>query len=1414
MIFISFALFLYPFAFKALLHCIAEQQGIKDPCDKMELFVSLLLSVLLDSGGSSTSTKTENYGLLVKKTEKGIGGFRNLQVGNLKDFLRKRFNFSFDEDSEETVFLTEKGHETFSNWIHRVNNSPDLRAAGISSTASRNSVTNTLAIGYHAQKVNDNNKVNSMSSKKQTPSKSSRKHIKSTERVRGGEEDVTEIESHYDVSQPKLTEDNTSKWITEVEKAREEVEEATGVNAETMKFLSKHLSEFDSRFGFFLIASSLPECDAEGYKGIVNIPWLRVFDFDCESRRRGLLLSVEQLIKSKRNLTISTLCEPTRKLSNRATDWLFMKGFADKPETVEDQTAMEWIAFHNKELQKLCMTIVDFCFCKKQAIFLVLWYDKHISSVDFLVGFLLLLTQNFNQKLDKLPMEIILCIPSQDAAESSKIRKLIGRLHLKEKTITISISAITRYLQSFEISNTLPQDKIKLPKRSEDEKVEYAFLDNSVLSWVADYVELLPLEEETAKTSGFSAGEAFVRGGTITWEEIRFGRIAVKREIQDEFLRKVKREYIDECKSTVIDIYHTPGGGGTTFGRQALWNLHKFAPCGVVIPSSSLTTSDLAERLELLHSLTQLPVVLLIDGGSQYEVDLLYANRTFAVIILHVQRYSVQDNSSRYEAGGPCYLSGRVTKREAKDLATLFSQFAPKSRNALFKLYRESKQGSHKQVFEFGLTAFNHEFKGVKSYVSGYLEPHNHEQELPNWKKIVLYLSILKFFGQTEMPRQVFSHLVESDYRFVTLDDVHQGQYFITESKDLDWRINYHAVAKEVIENLLGSGMQSPDVMSVSDAVKAKLHKHVIEFIHLLGDLHGELESETITKPIYNSILKRDSHDVDANDSIPKTKLSRLLENVEERYQLSVLQELVKAFPSAAEFHAHLGRYLSLVRKFDEADKSLQKALEIRTAEKAGSSPNKTDNVRGRIHHMFGNSLTKRILHAMKAEQLGKFSKSRYPKDSSFGIDKILPFARKAIENFAQGRKFIVTNRNYGYVGEAKVRLLVVEFAVKTISNCVERAFKNTLGKDKVKLAEFVRESHSVCDQLLVECHNIVPTKELSRVSDYTNCVSYFYQFFGLANTRLQSVWRDDDASIPMRRSSIATIKAKYFVSRANRKNVRLPSVYDVGEAEDINKIIGLHERTIKNVLEGNIRDVSISNDMQEWLDAVRHPLVEDRYHLEDVRCKVEQWNQKNEFGYSLFYLYVITFLSAISCPGKEMIRKQVLKLSDLHEQVRSRYKYIGLKRGSKEILANHKADTIRKLIPAHSAGWDKDAKKFKNSSGLKVCTGTVIQSDKPLIGFISLDADYVVPGKPFKVYFVPKPCGLYGSRFSHQKTRVEFFTGFSIGHGAEALQVKELIKRHCRRCGGSREIITLNQEPGFGSCTSCEYTDSFKFES
>lgn len=99
-------------------------------------------------------------------------------------------------------------------------------------------------------------------------------------------------------------------------------------------------------------------------------------------------------------------------------------------------------------------------------------------------------------------------------------------------------------------------------------------------------------------------GANFLRGGTLPWfvyyECDEGGYFDVKRDQMKTIVRDIKDWLISSSQSAILEVYHSPGAGGTTLSQRILWELHEDIPCVQIKSNIQSTMGDIVQHIKLL----------------------------------------------------------------------------------------------------------------------------------------------------------------------------------------------------------------------------------------------------------------------------------------------------------------------------------------------------------------------------------------------------------------------------------------------------------------------------------------------------------------------------------------------------------------------------------------------------------------------------------------------------------------------------------------------------------------------------------------------------------------------------------------------------------------------------------------------
>ena len=162
----------------------------------------------------------------------------------------------------------------------------------------------------------------------------------------------------------------------------------------------------------------------------------------------------------------------------------------------------------------------------------------------------------------------------------------------------------------------------------------------------------------------------------------------------------------------------------------------------IQVKKSISSMDDFIGRISFLHTKTHLPILILLDGSEETFIrQLLKCLKYVTYLIIYVKRHPYSPPKNERDPL-KFFLSGTVSKQESRKLSQIFSERcnSESKRSSLQRLNQDVQDGTNHNLYEFGMTAYLHEFKGVVSHVQGYLRlQDNPSKELQSWQKILGY---------------------------------------------------------------------------------------------------------------------------------------------------------------------------------------------------------------------------------------------------------------------------------------------------------------------------------------------------------------------------------------------------------------------------------------------------------------------------------------------------------------------------------------------------------------------------------------------------------------------------------------------------------------------------------------------------
>ncbi|MGW4852769.1 P-loop NTPase [Streptomyces sp. NPDC004288] len=422
--------------------------------------------------------------------------------------------------------------------------------------------------------------------------------------------------------------------------------------------------------------------------------------------------------------------------------------------------------------------------------------------------------------------------------------------------------------------------------------------------------------ELTVAPSGNRHNDEFWRGGLISWADLDLGR-DVPRTITDSLVTTL-RDTLEQHRTRTVLLHHKPGTGGTTVALRAAWDLHHeypvtVLPHGVTVDRARVPL--IADRLNLLYSRTQQPVLLVAESGDLSESDreALYqelAKRGARVTVLYVRRGVGDAGQGALEVGQ------WLNATETKDFEQRYSELVlePGRISQLKQLSRKQYE-RYRTPFFYGLITFERKFTKLSDYVNTHLE-----QVRGRAGEVMLYLALVTVFSNTGLQRELVHKLMRhsSTTSYLELADVlgpEAARLVAVRSGRV--RLQHQLIAEQVLAGLLND-----------DRWYYYLKDKSIDFIEALAST-TDVSSEPVRVLLRQMFVERQGGSVDGVED--RGYFAPLIERLDTNSAHAVLRSLTQHIPDEPHFWNHLGRHqmYGLDREYDKAEEYVTRAVAL-----------------------------------------------------------------------------------------------------------------------------------------------------------------------------------------------------------------------------------------------------------------------------------------------------------------------------------------------------------------------------------------------------------------------------------------------------------------------------------------------------
>lgn len=902
---------------------------------------------------------------------------------------------------------------------------------------------------------------------------------------------------------------------------------------------------FEADTQYLLAADRLPATTQAPVHALGMLPWRAVIDFDPCSDASGLLGAMGPTL-SHTHVIHRVVRGEIRVQSDRGTTWFFAMGLEGRQGTVAQDSHKNWLRMYKQELGQQLMRIAQ-AVSPSPLISLILWSD--IERRAWLRTLIEELHGAFGER-----GEIVVV---SDTASLEVVAEEAGatfvRVGLRALCSGVAVQCADSGNDS-SVTHVLPTPT--------GAPIEIGATD---WLWLSEDLDLL---YRAVGTVGEGDAAEYRRGGTISWRNLHFHHDCER--VITASLRSQVEEDLRRRQTLRVNLYHAPGGGGTSVGHRVAWDLRGTYPVALL---RRCEPRDTAERIGRVATLTENSVLVLVDGANHAErdVDDLYtflrANQTPAVLLQVLRRFSRQATGKRQ-----FFLDAYLEDAEADRFRDAYSQAVPSRSSALTQLARRQDRRL-RTAFFFGLVAFGREFRGLQRYVDERMVALTDAQ-----RRILVYVAIGHYYGQQSIPAQAFAALLGfPQSRSLRLPAAFEGTGaqaldLLVEDPRGEWRTVHSLVALEILEQALAP-RGTRDRESVWRQRLSEWGKEYAEFCRGTE----QATSDRLLELARRVFIYRDNIEVLGTERAAQAKFSQLVEDIPIRAgRLEVLRHLTQCFPSEAHFQAHLGRALAHNGDYAEALQAVDAALALQPV----------DHV---LHHMKGMVLRRSLKAAV---------------GNGGTIEQLIAIAQEASVSFEESRR-ISPDLEHGYISEVQMLIDLLDAAGGGSKSLVCDVLSQPHADP------FLQRALEKAENLLEQVRHLNAGEQLSNYA--VECGARLQRLYGDFQTALQA-WdrllvRPDIGRVPIRRQIVWTILQRHD-----------------GKWRSLSR--NENQRVVK-LLEENLDEaVSDSSSLRLWLHAVRQSQKPPT--LDYVIEKVSYWKTNTGVLDAAYYIYVLHTLRAL----------------------------------------------------------------------------------------------------------------------------------------------------------------------------------------
>lgn len=536
-------------------------------------------------------------------------------------------------------------------------------------------------------------------------------------------------------------------------------------------------SEFNSAYSYVLITKRL---DSVSIKGLFSIKWDLVIDMDSDSDINGLAYSYTSITGINPRVRTLDAANARKKFSySHMPYWIMANGTSDVPDSVVDPS--KWGTAHGKYLTSLLEE-----FHRE--------YTKPVKAFVYPIDNernLRRIIETFNDVYDSGD-DIDFCVLSPDREYS-----LIDDENFK--ITSMNIGEFADNLEKYNQGSQFVGGQLK--RQIPSENGGQVSLDDGFVTELGDSFEPVfidvdradELDSEKCNRSNFYKGIQ-----EISWYGLREHFDIIQPE-QKRIEDKISLDMKDRGR-LLRRVCYVPGIGGTTLMRRLAWEFRTSYPTFILNRLNEQTGKNIQKIYDLSHR----PILIFADNNhiefdevKSLQIELKRMGFAFVICYFERKLKGIKDENEASIYTIVHEFGSRETEQMRMKLGEVIGDDTERK---AFDEKVSHIETADKLPFVLSMYAFNNEFKGIKSYISNFLDRMNDQS-----KKILFALSLADY-GNVAVNTQYFMDLFNDDSADAFLLEESPGINELVRLEEVSGkstiRIRYHLFGEEILKQI------------------------------------------------------------------------------------------------------------------------------------------------------------------------------------------------------------------------------------------------------------------------------------------------------------------------------------------------------------------------------------------------------------------------------------------------------------------------------------------------------------------------------------------------------------------------------------------------------------------------------------